>query len=192
MAKTFLVPDQQKKVLYGVLAVVGLVVWLNFLLVPQWKQWGRQGTELKSLQEQVTQARRLLAQLPGVEQNQALLSSQVAIRPTLISPQEQLPELMDRIAQVARASRLRLSSLKPGAEISGLTAGPSGYVEVPIEIETLAGYHQVGAFLDALESSEHLLRVQSLEIATGGRDMWNHRTRITLQAYLAPVSREGA
>ncbi|MBI3322657.1 MAG: type 4a pilus biogenesis protein PilO [Candidatus Omnitrophica bacterium] len=181
------IPAGRKKILFGVLAAVGTVLWANFLLMPQWAQWSRQGQELKSLERQVEQARRQLAQLPGVERNSEQLSTQLAIRSSDIPPQEQLPELMDQIAQMARASRLRLSSLKPGAEISGLSPGPSGYLEVPIEVVTSAGYHQVGAFLDALESSEHLLRVQSLEIIANNQDMWNHRVRIILQAYLPPA-----
>lgn len=185
-------PEQQKKILYGVLAVIGLVAWANLLFFPQWGRWARQGTELKSLQGQVERTRRLLTQLPGVEKSNALLSNQVAIQPTTMPPQEQLPELLDRIAQLARFSHVRLVSLKPRGEISGLAPGPSGYIEVPIEMETSAGYHQVGAFLDALESSESLLRVQELDIGTDSQDMWNHRTRITLEAYLAPASGRGA
>ena len=187
-----LAPGQQKKLLYGVLAVIGLVAWSNFLFFPQWSRWARQGAELKSLQGQVERTRRLLVQLPGVEKNSALLSSQVAIQPTAMPPQEQLPELLDRIAQLARSSHVRLVSLKPKGEIAGLAPGPSGYLEMSIEVETSAGYHQIGAFLDALESSESLLRVQKLEIGADGQDMWNHRTRITLEAYLAPASGGGA
>ena len=182
----------KKKILFGVLAVVGLAVGFNFLLAPQWGRWIRQGTELRSLRKQVAETRRLLAQLPGVEQNRQRLSGQVAIRPTAVPPQERFPELLDRITQLARASHLRLTSLKPTTEISALAPGPSGYLEVPIELTASAGYHPIGAFLDALENSEHLLRVRELEIAADGQDLWNHRTRILLQAYLPPATAGGS
>ncbi len=192
MAAAALTPEKQKQILYGILGIVGLVVWLNFLFLPQWNRWAQQGAELRSLEQQVEETRQLLAQLPVVEQNRQMLQGQVAIPPTAVPPREQLPEILEHIAQAARASRMRPSSLKPKVELKDLAPGPSGYIEVPIGMEVSAAYHQLGAFLDSLESSEHLVRVQEMEIAADDQDVWNHRIVLTLQAYLAPASGGGS
>lgn len=186
------VSEKQKKILYGLGTVVGLVVWVNFLLAPQWSRSSKLGQEVRSLKGKIQQARRLLSQAPNVEQGVELLQGQVAIETARQSPQERLPELMDRIAQVARSSRVRVVSLKPKVEISGLAPGSSGYLEVPIEVTASAGYHPIGAFLDALESSEIPLRVQQMQIGADSRDLWSHRVVLLLQAYLAPAEGDGA
>lgn len=186
------IPEKQKKLLYGLGAAVVLVLWVGLLIAPQWGRSAKLGQEARSLSGKIQQARRLLLQAPNVEQNMERLQGQVAIGEARKSPQERLPELMDQIAQVARSSRVRVISLKPRVEISGLALGPSGYLEVPIEVTASAGYHPIGVFLDALESSEIPLRVLQMQMGADPRDMWNHRVVILLQAYLAPAGESGA
>ena len=186
------IPEKQKKLLYSLGTAVVLALWVVLLIAPQWGRSAKLGQEVKSLSGKIQQARRLLSQAPNVEQNMERLEGQVAIGETRQSPQERLPELMDKIAQVARSSRVRVVSLKPRVEISGLAPGSSGYLEVPIEVTASAGYHQVGAFLDALESSEIPLRVHQMQMGADSRDLWSHRVVILLQAYLTPAGESGA
>ena len=178
--------DLQKQILYGLLVVVGCVVWVNLFLLPQWKKASRLGGEFKQLREEVNRLHRDLKKYPTLEQERVRLAAQFETAAVSSSPEEQLPDLLGKIAQAAHAAHVRLLALKPKAEIRQLQPGLSGYLEVPLEISALSGYHQIGHFLDGLERSENPLRVQGLEIKSTQQDMWNHTTTITLRAYLVP------
>ena len=91
---------------------------------------------------------------------------------------------------MARCGAVRI--LRPTQDLAQTQRGPSGYLEIPIEVTASAGYHQIGAFLDALESSEIPLRVQQMQMKADSKDLWSHRAVILLQAYLAPASGSGA
>ncbi len=187
------VSGRQRQVLWGLLVAVGLVVWVNLFLLPQWKEASRLNGEFKRLREQVNRLHRDLAKLPTLERDRARLAAQSDTAATGASPEEQLPDLLGRIAQSAHAAHLRLLSLKPKVEIWQMQPGPSGYLEVPLEISAQAGYHQIGRFMDGLERSENPLRVQRLAIKSSQQDMWNHTAAITLRAYLVPRrGQEGA
>ena len=180
------VSDRQRKILWGLLTAVGLVVWSNLFFLPQRKEASRLSGEFKRFQEQVNRLHQDLAQYPTLERDRARLAAQFDPASVGASPEEQLPDLMGKIAQAAHAAHIRLLALKPKVEIRQMQPGPSGYLEVPLEISALAGYHQIVRFLDILERSENPLRVQGLTIKSSQQDMWNHTTAITLRAYLVP------
>ena len=178
---------QQKKLLMGLLLGVGLIAWTNFFFLPQRQIWVKRRPEVQKLREEIIRTERDLTHLKTLEENRSRLAVQVEMKYLETPPQEQLPELLERIAQTARVSKVALSSLKPSADLNALSPGLSGYLELPLSIQFSAGYHQIGKFLDALESSEDLLRVQKLEIRSASGDVLKHKANLTLQAYLVPA-----
>lgn len=178
---------RQKQILISLFSVVGLVLWLQFFLIPQWTSAGRLGTEQKKMRTQLDKAKRELAHLPELQKKIEMLSAQYT--PPAGGggpPEEQLPNLLDAIAQSARSAQVRVVSLRPKQEIVGSQIGPSGYIEIPLELVGTAGYHQIGRFLSDLEGSSHLLRVRQLDIRSGEKDIWSHQVNVLLMAFLTP------
>lgn len=182
-------PDpKQKLMLAGLLAAVGGVIWFQFLLIPQLGSAGKLGAQLKNEQSQLQKVKRELLQLPDLEKKRDLLAAQYPAPEAGMPPEQQLPDLMEKIAQAARAARVRITVLRPKQDFAQAVVGPSGYLEIPLELGGLAGYHQIGRFLDELERSGRLLLVKELEIRPSGTDIWNHQLRMTLTAFLVPGS----
>ena len=167
---------------------MGTVLWAQFFFLPQLGAAIRLQNELKSMQLQMGRVRHDLAQMPSLEKKQADLSSQYSLPAPAGPPEEQLPDLLEKIAQAARSSRVRVTTLKPQQEIGQLHVGPSGYLEIPLELSAVAGYHQVGRFLDELERSEHLVRLREIEVRPSSDDLSSHQVRMVLLAFLVPVS----
>ena len=179
--------QRQRRILIGLLGIVGAVVWMQFLFLPQFRTAGRLGRELKTLRSQVDRTKRDLRQISELEKNRALLVSQYPMPVLSIPPEEQLPDLMERIAQAARVSHVRVITLRPKQELAQLRAGVSGYLEIPLELSATAGYHQIGHFLDLLEQSDTLVGLKEMEIQPGSQDLWNHQVRMVLLAFLVPA-----
>lgn len=180
--------EQKRGILTGLLTVLGLAAWLNLLLAPQWGQFGRLRGELRSMKREVVRLRHDLAQMPALEEDHKRLASQLQLPALATPPEQQLPDLLEQITQAARVSEVRLLGLKPQADLRNLKPGPSGYIEVPLEVIAAAGYHSIGRFLDRLEGSPDLLQVQELQIQLNSRDVWSHAVTVLLIAYLVPVS----
>jgi len=134
----------------------------------------------------LTQVKRQITQLPRLQKNLEELAAQVELPAVVPSPEEQLPELLEEMAKLARAAQVRLTAVKPQLNLDALEAGESGYLELPLQMETSGGYHEIGAFLDAIESSEHLVRVDGLLVRNSPEDIWRHTATFLLRAYLLP------
>ena len=59
------------------------------------------------------------------------------------------------------------------------------YEEVLIQVEALAGYHRLGAFLSAMESGDKLVRVSSLHMVGNPKEPKHHHVKLLLRAYFA-------
>ena len=177
--------QKQLRILAAVLAVVGLFFWLKFLILPQIRSAGRLGSEWTALHGKMEQLQRDLRQMPEMEKKRVELAARTSTPAVSVSPEEQLPDLLDKIAQFARATHVRVETLRPKQDLSQVQVGPSGYLEIPLELVATAGYHQVGRFLDQLEQSDSLVRLRELEIQPG-TELWSQEVRMLLLAFLAP------
>ena len=184
----FSIPQHQRRILGGLLIVIGAALWAQFFFFPQFRTAGRLRIELKSLRGQMERPRRDLAQMPSLEKKMALLASQVPLPVPTVPPEEQLPDLLEKITQAARIAHVQVTTLKPKHELSQMQVGPSGCLEIPLELVATAGYHQLGRFLDELERSESLVRLRELEINPSGDDLTSHGVKMDLLAFLVPVS----
>ena len=176
---------KQLRILAVVLVVVGLFFGLQFSILPQIRSAGRLGSEWAALHGKVEQLQRDLRQMPEMEKKQVELAARTSTPSVSIPPEEQLPDLLDKIAQFARGARVRVVTLRPKQDLGHVQVGSSGYLEIPLELVATAGYHQVGRFLDQLEQSDSLVRLRELEIQPG-TELWSQEVKMLLVAFLAP------
>ena len=64
----------------------------------------------------------------------------------------EVPALIDAISQAALAQQLSIERITLGQELAS-----KSYVELPIDIAVVGGYHQMGAFLEALSRLQRIL-----------------------------------
>jgi len=180
------VDPSQRWLLAGLGAAIGCVLWVQLLWVPQSTRARQRADEWRKLQREVEEIRRQAAQLPQLEAARRKLTADLAgVAAGQGAAEGQLPGLLERITQAARQSRVRIATLKPRVHLDQLKRDASGALEVPLELVGAAGYHQLGAFLDALERSPDLIRVRELELRPGASDIWTHQVSMTLLLYLA-------
>jgi len=121
--------------------------------------------------------------------------------------QKDVVELLDQIEQ----SRTRLpkeadTSLlahevvalaqKSGVQFSTISQEPpqnfQQYIRLAVTLQLSTSYHQLGSFLDALEHSDHFMRVEQLSVGHTGDD-GKASIRLTVSTfYLPPVFKGGA
>lgn len=183
-------PQRKKQILAVLLAFSGLLVWSRFFWSPLWARFHRQGSECRDLKSQLARTRHDLARMPQLEQQRQRLLLEASQTAPAVPMEQQLPALLGRVAKAAHSNQMKVLGLRPKKDSARQPESDSGFLEVPIEVVASAGYHATGRFLDLLENSEDLLRLESLEIQSSHDDLWNHQIRMVLQAYLAAGSSE--
>ena len=175
-----------KPVLIGVGAVIGFFIWLQFFFLPQYAHLRERGVKLKTVIDDTKVLKVKVAKLDIMQAELDKMAGQYDVRMLSMEPEEQLPELFQEITQAARVAGVRLANVKPEVEVNDLTPNSSGFLEVPIRVEAAGGYHNLGRFIDALESSKALLRMHQIKIEPNSDDLFHHRANIVLWAYLFP------
>lgn len=184
-------PAQQKRILAGLLALLTLGVWFIFLVSPRQRVLTEAAAQVNQLERELAQARQGMSRLPAIEEEISRLSASFKLTSVHKPPEQQLPELLEEIAQTARRAQVRVVEQKPTADIASVAPGPSGYLELKVMTVIAGGYHQIGTFLDLLESSPSLLRVQEMGMVQNSDDLFRHQAFILFDAYLIPgASRE--
>ena len=188
MPALILTPTQKKTIGIGLAAVVGFSAWNAGFWSPQRRTLAKTRSQIQKLRLDIAGVRKRLDRLPQMEEQVGRWSNKQELTASAMSPEEQVPDLLDKIVQAARTAHVRLQTAKPAVDFREAAPGLSGFLELPVVVEASAGYHEIGLFFDALERSESLIRVQGLEIRSDPTDLWHHQTTVLLLMYLSPGS----
>jgi Tfp pilus assembly protein PilO len=195
MMKLNLSPGDRKIVFLGGPVFLLVIFWAYpaYILAPRFKS-------LSSLGQQVRATREQLRGLEASVVNEAMIREQydqvnetVASLRHLLPPEEELPAVIEYLSSLASKSSVKIQTIFPqrstdDREASQKGQGPSGmvvYKDVPIQIEALAGYHQLGAFLSLVESGDKPIQVSSLRISADRREPKRHIIKLLLRSYFA-------
>ncbi len=102
-----------------------------------------------------------------------------------LPPEPEASWLVREVVSAARKAGLELSSINP----QGPQKLPQ-FTRLGIGIQFEATYHQVGAFLDELEHSDHFIRVDQVSLG-GGRSDLGGKTSVRMELstlYVPPLS----
>lgn len=127
-------------------------------------------------------------ELPAVIEILSNLASQAGVKIQTISPVRTPPSGAESKSPLA-ARVLQEGSKKPGAaQGASLLPRPAPIVfrDIQIQLDALAGFHQLGAFLSTVEMREQPIQVSTLRIETDPRSTLPPRVQLILRAFFAP------
>ena len=198
--------EQRAILLVGLLTVIIGWVYIAYVLGPLKR-------EAANLKQQLQTTRAKMAELESATTNEGALRQQYlqwdekvkALR-DLLPAQEKLPAIIERLSDLASQAQVKIQTIFPqrsaAEEQEELKVGrppatkpaapapvlPTVYEEVLIQIDALAGYHQLGTFLSLIESAKNPMRVWNLRIAQNPKDPKRHYIKLLLKVYFATNS----
>ena len=198
MKLAFSKPEQRAILAAGALTLLIGWLYVAYLILPLQHEAGNLG-------QQVQTARQRLATLGAIVANEGSLRTQytqwnekVKSLRVFLPAQEELPAVIERLSALANQTQVKIETIFPQRSLgdqkkTNVNPGkgkpsqpsPSAYEEVLIQVEALAGYHQLGAFLSAVESGDKLVRVSSLRMVGNPREPKHHHIKLLLRAYFA-------
>jgi Tfp pilus assembly protein PilO len=178
--------EEVKLALMGVGALVLLFIWYDLFFVPTRANLQDVGLRAKTMAQDVKLVKEKMTKLGVMQKQLDEMAAQYDARMITMLPEEQLPELFQVITQAARTSDVRIANIKPKVEVNQLSPSTSGFLEVPIQVDASGAYHNLGKFLDAIESSKALFRVREIKVEANPADIWHHEASVVIWAYLFP------
>lgn len=188
---------REQRILLVVVALAVGILWTYAALII-----GPLTRETARLDRQVRAAREELRVLEVATMNETLLREQhqqlqetVASLRKLLPAEEELPQVIELLTDLAGRSQVKIQTIFPqrGPEAPGQSPAPSGQgppmpevsKEVFIEVDAVAGFHQLGTFLSLIETGDKPMQVSSLELAADPKEPRRLQVKLVLQAYFA-------
>jgi type IV pilus assembly protein PilO len=156
-------PQQQKKVLLGILLILGLGYGgYTYLYEPRREQ-------IETLEQRLERVelvnRSALARTQGggvaeAERQLGFYQTQLAAMEGLVPTSEELPDLLDAISAEARRAGVELTLIQPVSATK-----EEFYTRRTYDLAVLGSYHDIGEFLTRVASLERIITPANLSLA---------------------------
>lgn len=201
--KLALSPREQRIVLLGGAGVL-FAVWVYsvYLVGPLLREGANLGQQVRSVREQLNMLESTAASEARLRQQQQQLSQTVESLRGQLPTEAQIPAVIEHLSDLASQTGVKIQAIFPQRPVGTPDSGPPSrgkvasqplvYKEIPIQIDALAGYHQLGAFLSFVETGEKPMQVTSLRIAATQKEIKRQTIKLLLRLYFAVTEEASA
>jgi len=174
----------------GFFAILTLWVYGAYLVRPLWGEVTKLGLEVRDARSQLSGLRQATTNETNLREQHRQLQEAVTTLRSLLPVEAELPTVIDVLSGLARQTQVKIQAISPLRPLGDLnvleadqsTDTPSVYKEIPIQIDAQANYHQLGTFLNLLESSGKPMYVSTLRISSNPKDVRWHNINLVVLA----------
>lgn len=203
-AKSQAVSREQKTLLVGIV-LAALVFWLYmaYIISPLLREHIKVNERVKLAKERLKMLQVSTANQAALQEQYRQLQQSVAVLRNPLPPEEQLPVIIERLSDLASQAQVKIQTIFPQRSIeedlekrsgdksstSSMTAPvlPEAqlFTGIIIQIDALAGFHQLGTFLGSVEALGKPMQLASLRIANDPKDPKRHRVKLLIRAFFS-------
>lgn len=183
---------EEKKQKTAIFILIGLVIvlgYFQFLLKPKIAAFNVIFPEARRVSKEVSQAKVDIANIPNFEKQLGQLKEKVLSYEKNVPTEQEISVLLGELSEFAQAADVKILVIQPIQEIEKKGSeeetpdGKKPYLEVPISIEAKAAYHNLGFFINELETSEHFMKINDIKIQVDSKTPQWHNVKLNIGAY---------
>ncbi len=160
-----------------------LIISTFFLLLqPIRKQLEESRKMLLKEKAELSEMKKEISGYQQVKEELARLKVRANFYENYLPAEERLPSFFSKLTKIADETGVKYSSLKPLKEKEKVIS-PTLYEERKFELRLIAGFHQLGHFINSLERMNRFVEVKELRI-NRGKDIFNENVRLLIFLYL--------
>lgn len=165
-------------------AFIALVVYLNFILVPQVSGTFKSVVNMNKAQSELKAAQTDAARIPRLKESMASFEEKVNKYEKMLPAQQEIPSLLENLSGMAKDSNIKIVGIMPVSAKEEKAAKEQIYKEQPILISAKSGYHELGRFLSNLESSDRFIKVADIQIKSSANSPKKHDVELLVLTYI--------
>ena len=176
----------QKIIVYGIITLFLLIANYVLFLKPTMASLAKSTPKLKQMQRKLAVDQNAVACIPRYKAQIEEMRGKLSRYKKKLSTKREISSLLKRLSEIAKDSGVKILSVKPYPAVAGAQQNmvSSAYQKYPISIEAVCGYHQLGVFLNELESADTFMRVSDIKITADSKDFTQHRVYILINTYI--------
>lgn len=186
--------ELQAMILIGLLGVGTLYVYFLYIFSPLSREAANMGRQVRAAQEQLRTLEAATANETAIKEQYRQVDETVRSLRNTMPIEAELPSVMEVLSALASKTSVKIQTIFPqrptGANPVQQTKDAKKdeqtvYKEIPIQIEALAGYHELGTFLSLVETGDRPMQVASLRISSNPKDPRRHQINLVIRSYFS-------
>ena len=187
-------------VLGGLFVVLGLWAYMAMLVIPGFREAFSLGKEVRVARDQVGALAHILSNEERIRGQYEEMVETVESMRLLLPAEEELPVIIERLSDDATRSQVKIQTIFPQISFTEedlavfLADGelaPPAFRTIPIQIDAVAGYHEIGTFLSLIESWPVPMEIHSLRILEHPKEFRRHSLKLVLNVFFASNRQSG-
>ena len=165
--------------------VIILAGYFYFFLTPKINALGKFLAQRSALKEKIAAADKLIDNTDKFKREIAVLKEQVGQYETRLPAKKEIASILNQLSGLASQEQIKIVGIKelelekPKDDDEELA-----YDEIPIQIDMKSGYHQLARFINQIERSDRLMKIESLKISSDPQDLSKHAVRVIVSAFV--------
>ena len=205
MPLNFSARETRAMFLIGLLGLVILWVYLTYLIVPLQHQAADLQQQVQAAREKMRGLEAATANATATQEQYRQLEKNVESFRAMLPPEEELPAVIALITDLASQAQVKIQTIFPQRAVVAPQPSlgkigadqqppsePSALKDILIQVDAVAGYHQLGTFLGLIESQPKPMRVASLRISANPRESKRHLIKLLIRASFTPSGTSAA
>lgn len=181
---------KEKQKLYALIAIfgiAGLLLYFNLLLKPLFSSFVAKNREFRTVRSRVKNEEQMLANEAAIKKQYENFAKQADYFEKRLPSQDQISNLLEDFSSVAESSGVKILKIKPleaAAAANKQKAVNNAYDEFPILIEARAGCHQLGDFVNKIETMDRFIKITDVDVAGIDKDPRHHDIKMRIITYV--------
>lgn len=125
--------------------------------------------------------------MPKLKREIEEIRSEVDFYSNKLPRKEEFPSILENLSDMAQDANVKITKILPGKDSQILIeeeARSDIYQQREILISAQCGYHQLGAFIAALENTERFMKVSAIKIEAGKVNPKRHNVQLTVKTFI--------
>ena len=178
--------DNQKKILVVIFCILILYVDLSFVLKGQASGIKSLAPKIAKLNKDLNNLNLSLVSMRAAKAKAGATISKLTVASSKLIAEGQISGLLQEISNEANKLNIKIDQIRPSREITVVKKSIAGDKLSPvlINLDLTADYHNLGKFINKLESFEVFLSVQGIEILAQQTDYMKQEVKLVLKTYV--------
>jgi len=169
----------------GLACLLVTVIYYFLLLSPTMNELSKNRRDIKLLRTDISQLEDALSREGALKKQQSDMEAKLKGYEKNLPLESDVPVILEEISTIARAANVKIIGISPSTprEVE-INKVEMPYKELPISIYAKSGYHQIGAFINKLESVDRFIKVSDLTISGVSETKDTHDLELLVSAYI--------
>lgn len=171
-------------VLSASISVVALIVYFNLLLTPNLRALSELSPKVINKSSDLERANTAIANIANFKQKLSSLKSEVGDYEARLPSEKEVASVLDYLSRIASATGVKIIEIRELEKLRRKEDPRQLYDEVLISMTTMAGFHQIGRFINKVETSTRLMKVREFQIRVSPGTFKEHNVKLIIGVFV--------